>query len=174
MPAGYFQRIILFPFSLLYGAAIFIRNWLYDRGYLKTVEFDFPVICVGNLSMGGTGKTPHVEYLIRLLSEKFRIAILSRGYQRQTHGYVQADVNSTAADVGDEPALLKKKYPHVAVAVCEDRAIGVPQLLSSFQQADVVLLDDAFQHRSVRAGLNIILTDYHHLFTRDYLLPAGT
>jgi len=174
MPSNSILRILLIPFSLLYGIIIFIRNWLYDTGYLKTIEFDFPVICVGNLSMGGTGKTPHVEYLIRLLSEKFRIAVLSRGYQRRTHGYLQAEINSTADAVGDEPALLKRKYPHVAVAVCEDRALGVPRLLSSFPQADVVILDDAFQHLAIRAGLNILLTRYDNLFTRDYLLPAGT
>jgi len=174
MPSNSFVRILLFPFSLLYGAGISFRNWLYEAGYLKYTEFDFPVICVGNLSMGGTGKTPHVEYLIRLLSEKFRLAILSRGYQRKTSGYVQAEVTSTADAVGDEPAMLKRKYQHVAVAVSEDRALGVPQLLSSYPQTDVVILDDAFQHRSVRAGLNILLTSYENLFTRDYLLPAGT
>ena len=173
MPANLLLRILLFPFSLLYGAVIYIRNWLYDAGYLKTTEFDFPVICVGNISAGGTGKTPHVEYLIRMLSEKFRVAVLSRGYLRKTSGYFQADVNSTADAVGDEPALLKRKYPHVAVAVSEDRALGVPQLISSYPQADVVILDDAFQHRAVRAGLNIVLTSYDNLFTRDYLLPAG-
>ncbi|HXH18075.1 MAG TPA: tetraacyldisaccharide 4'-kinase [Chitinophagales bacterium] len=174
MPLPPLLRVLLFPFSLLYAAGIAIRNWLYAAGYLKSVEFDFPVICVGNLSLGGTGKTPHVEYLIRLLSEKFGIAVLSRGYQRKTSGYLPAHANSTADDVGDEPAMLARKYPHVAVAVCEDRALGVPQLLSSFAQADVVILDDGFQHRAVRAGLNIMLTDYDNLFTRDFLLPAGT
>lgn len=173
MPVNPLIRIALFPFSFLYAAGIYIRNWLYDSGYLKTVEFDFPVICVGNLSAGGTGKTPHVEYLIRLLSEKFRLAILSRGYMRKSHGYVQAEVGSSADAVGDEPALLKRKYPHVAVAVCEDRALGVPRLLSAFPQTDAVILDDAFQHRAVRAGLNILLTCYNNLFTRDHLLPAG-
>lgn len=174
MPVNPFLRFILLPFSLLYGTVIFIRNLLYDTGWLKTVEFDFPVICMGNLSVGGTGKTPHVEYLIRLLTEKFRIGILSRGYQRRTSGYVQVQPGSTADEVGDEPALLKRKYPHVAVAVCEDRALGVPLLLSSSPQTDVVILDDAFQHRAVRAGLNILLTDYANPFMRDCLLPAGS
>ncbi len=174
MPSNLFLRIFLFPFSLLYGAGISFRNWLYEAGYLKTVEFDFPVICVGNLSMGGTGKTPHVEYLIRLLSEKFRVAILSRGYRRKTSGYVRIETSSAADDAGDEPVMMKKKHPHAAVAVCEDRALGVPQLLSSFPQTDVVILDDAFQHRAVRAGLSILLTSYGNLFTRDYLLPAGS
>lgn len=173
MSSNPFLRVFLLPFSLLYGLAITLRNWLYDSGYLKTVEFDFPVICVGNLSAGGTGKTPHVEYLIRLLSAQFRLAILSRGYMRKSHGYVQAEANSTADAVGDEPALLKRKYPHVALAVCEDRALGVPRLLSSFPQTEAIILDDAFQHRAVRAGLNILLTRYDNLFTRDYLLPAG-
>lgn len=174
MSANHLLRLLLSPFSLLYGAGVSIRNWLYEAGYLKSVEFDFPVICVGNLSMGGTGKTPHVEYLIRLLSEKFRVAILSRGYRRKTSGFLRVETNSTADEAGDEPAMLKKKHPHVTVAVCEDRALGVPQLLSTFPQTDVVILDDAFQHRAVRAGLNILLTSYDNLFTRDYLLPAGT
>lgn len=169
-----FLRILLLPFSLLYAVIIFVRNRLYDAGRLKTIEFDFPTICVGNLSVGGTGKTPHVEYLIRLLSGQFKIAVLSRGYLRKTSGYLQVEVNTPANAAGDEAAMLKKKYQHVAVAVCEDRALGVPQLLSAFPQTDVVLLDDGFQHRAVRAGVNIVLTAYDNLFTRDYLLPAGS
>ncbi|MDZ4847545.1 MAG: tetraacyldisaccharide 4'-kinase [Chitinophagales bacterium] len=174
MPANPFLRILLFPFSLLYGSMIFVRNWLYDSGKFKTVEFDFPTICVGNLSVGGTGKTPHVEYLIRLLSQQFKIATLSRGYLRNSSGYLQVEINTSADAAGDEATMLKKKYQHVAVAVCEERALGVPQLLSAFPQTDVVLLDDGFQHRAVRAGLNIVLSSYDNLFTRDYLLPAGS
>lgn len=174
MPVHPLLRILLFPLMLLYGAGIFIRNRLYDSGTFKTVEFDFPTICVGNLSMGGTGKTPHVEYLIRLLSEKFRVAVLSRGYMRKTSGYLQVEVNTSADAAGDEAVMLKKKYRHVAVAVCEERALGIPQLISSVQQPDVVILDDGFQHRAVRAGMNILLTAYDNLYTRDYLLPAGS
>src|SRR5688572_4068604 len=174
MPLNPILRILLFPFSLLYGTAISIRNWLYETGRFKTVEFDFPVICVGNLNVGGTGKTPHIEYLIRLLSTKFRIAVLSRGYNRKTGGYVQVEVNTAAEAAGDEAALIKKKYQHVSVAVCEERALGIPQLLGAAPQTDVMLLDDGFQHRAVRAGMNIILTDYHNLYTRDHLLPAGS
>lgn len=174
MPVHPLLRIFLFPFSWLFGAGVFLRNRLYDSGTFKTVEFDFPTICVGNLSVGGTGKTPHIEYLIRLLSAQFKIAVLSRGYLRKTSGYVQVEVNTPANAAGDEAAMLKKKYPHVAVAVCEERALGVPQLISSAPQTDVALLDDGFQHRAVRAGMNIVLTSYGNLYTRDYLLPAGS
>ena len=167
-------RLVLTPLSFLYGAVIFLRNWLYDHGYFKSIEFDFPVICIGNLSVGGTGKTSHVEYLIFLLSQHFRIAVLSRGYKRKTSGYIEIQPNSPAADGGDEPVMLKKKFPHVTVAVSEDRAMGIPQLLSDHPQLDVILLDDAFQHRSVRAGSNILLTSYEDLFTRDMILPAGS
>ncbi len=174
MPTHPFFRILLSPFAVFYGLVIWIRNWLYDSEYLKSVEFDFPVICVGNLSVGGTGKTSHVEYLIMLLSQQFRLSILSRGYQRKTSGYKEVQINSSSDDVGDEPAMMKRKFQHVAMAVCEERAFGVPQLLSNHPQTDVVILDDAFQHRSVRAGLSIVLTSYQKLFTRDYILPAGT
>ncbi len=167
-------RILFFPLSMLYGFGILLRNYLYEKGWLKSIEFDFPVICVGNLSVGGTGKTSHIEFLVRMLSPNFRVAILSRGYQRKKRGYLDVQTNSTAEDVGDEPAMMKKKYPNVAVAVCEERADGVPQMLSTYPETDVVLLDDAFQHRSVRAGLNILLTSYDRLLTRDQILPLGT
>src|SRR5690606_4780370 len=123
------------------------RNFQYDSGLLKSVEFDFPIISVGNLSYGGTGKTPHIEYIIRLLSGCFHIATLSRGYRRKTYGYLLANIQHNAEQVGDEPSQLKKKYPHVAVSVAENRALAVPQLLTDVPQTDVILLDDAFQHR---------------------------
>lgn len=169
-----YLKFLLFPLSFLYGLIIYIRNLLYDHDLLKSIEFDFPIICIGNLSYGGTGKTPHIEYLIRLLSSQFRVATLSRGYKRKTTGYILADAKSEAEQVGDEPALLKKKFPHVAVIVAENRSIAIPQILSSLPETDVILLDDAFQHRSIRPGLSIVLTKYSNLFTKDYILPVGT
>ena len=169
-----YLKFFLLPFAFVYGLIIYVRNWLYDSGFLKSIEFDFPIICIGNLSYGGTGKTPHIEYLIRLLSQQFRVATLSRGYKRKTSGYILADSKSEAEQVGDEPALLKKKFPHIAVAVAEDRSIAIPQILSTLAQTDVILLDDAFQHRTVRSGLNMVLTKYSKPFTRDYIMPVGT
>lgn len=166
-------KFILFPFALIYWLIIYIRNTLYDNDIFKSIEFDFPVICIGNLSFGGTGKTPHVEYLIRLLSNQFRVTILSRGYKRKSTGYLAVQANSDVEQVGDEPALIKKKYPHVGVAVSEDREMAVPQIISTIP-TDVIVLDDAFQHRSIRAGMSIVLTKYNKLFTRDYILPIGS
>ncbi|GIV34233.1 MAG: tetraacyldisaccharide 4'-kinase [Chitinophagales bacterium] len=166
-------RFLLAPFAVFYGLVVWVRNLLYDTDLLRSVEFDFPVIGVGNLSVGGSGKTPHVEYLIRLIAPHFRVGVLSRGYKRKTSGYVEAQASSMAEEVGDEPALLKRKYPFATVAVCEQRATGVPQLLMNHPALQVVILDDAFQHRSVRAGLSVLITSYSRLFTRDYILPVG-
>ncbi len=166
-------RVLLFPFSFLYGTAIKVRNYLYDKEIIKSIEFNFPVISVGNVSVGGTGKSPMVEYLIRLLKDKYKTATVSRGYKRKTRGYVLANDKATALDVGDEPMQFHMKYPQIAVAVGEERAIAIPQLLFDRPETEVIILDDALQHRSVKAGLNILLTDASHLFTRDYFLPAG-
>ena len=168
-----YLKIILFPFSILYGLVIFIRNALYDAGILKDFKFNVPVLCVGNLSVGGTGKTPHIEYLIRFLQQhEYDIATLSRGYKRKTSGYKLATLQSTADEIGDEPRQLKQKFPGVSVAVGENRVLTIPRLLGD-SRAQLILLDDAFQHRAVRPGHSIILTDYSKLFTKDYLLPFG-
>lgn len=166
-------RYILFPFSIIYGGIIWVRNKMFDKNILRSASFNFPVICVGNLSVGGTGKTPMTEYLIRLLENKYQIATLSRGYKRKTKGFAIADENTTAIDIGDEPMQIHKKFPNITVAVAEERVIGIPQLLYEKPKTQVIILDDAFQHREVKAGLNILLTDYQNLYTRDFLLPAG-
>lgn len=166
-------RFILLPVSVLYGFTIWVRNKLFDKNILRSSAFNFPIICVGNLAVGGTGKTPMVEYLVRLLKDKFRVATLSRGYKRKTEGFAIADVHTTALDIGDEPMQFHKKFPDITVAVAEERLVGVPQLLHSRPETEVIILDDAFQHRQIRAGLNILLTEYKNLFTRDFILPAG-
>src|SRR4030095_10289386 len=142
-------RILLFPFSLLYGLVIIIRNFLYDIKLLRSANFNLPVLCVGNLVMGGTGKSPMVEYLIELLRGKFRIATVSRGYKRKTKGYALANENTTALEIGDEPMQFHIKFPDVAVAVGEGRLEAIPQLLQDRPQTKVIILDDAFQHREV-------------------------
>lgn len=149
---------------------------MYNHGILKTRSYDLPVICVGNLTVGGTGKTPHTEYLIRLLQrEGYKVAVLSRGYKRKTQGFVLATATSTAADIGDEPYQMKSKFPNLIVAVDADRCEGVERLMNDKETADVdvVLLDDAFQHRRMKAGLNIVLVDSNRPIDKDYLLPAG-
>lgn len=166
-------RILLLPFSILYWIAIAIRNFLYDKGILKSSRFGLPLICVGNLSVGGTGKSPMVEYLIRLLKDDFKIATLSRGYKRKTRGYALADVNSNALEIGDEPMQFHLKFPDVPVAVGEERIVAVPQLLHDRPETQLIILDDAFQHRAIHAGLNILLTEQTNLFTRDFYLPTG-
>ncbi|MFT3680482.1 MAG: tetraacyldisaccharide 4'-kinase [Ferruginibacter sp.] len=166
-------RYLLFPFSFIYGAVIWVRNWLYDKNYLKPASFNFPIICVGNLAVGGTGKTPMAEYLIRLLKDEFKTATISRGYKRKTKGYGLADENTSALDIGDEPMQFHKKFPDISVAVGEERLVAIPQLLQDKPETNVIILDDAFQHRAVKAGLNILLTECDDLYTRDFLLPAG-
>ncbi len=166
-------RYLFFPLSLIYGCIVWLRNWLFDKNILKSVSFNFPIICVGNIAVGGTGKTPMVEYLIRLLQKDFKTATLSRGYKRKTKGYTIANTTSTALEIGDEPMQFHNKFPDVAVAVGEERLVAIPQLLHDRPDAEVIILDDAFQHRQVKAGLNIVLTAYNNLFTRDIILPAG-
>jgi len=166
-------RYLLFPFSLFYGAFIWLRNWLFDKNILKSSEFNFPIICVGNLAVGGTGKTPMVEYLIRLLKEQYNIATLSRGYKRKTKGFGIANEETTALEIGDEPMQFHKKFPDITVAVGEERLVAIPQLLQERPATAVIILDDAFQHRHVKAGINILLTEYKDLYTRDIVMPAG-
>ncbi len=165
----------LLPFSWLYGLGVKLRNQLFEMGVLKSRSFMIPVISVGNITVGGSGKTPHVEYLIRLLSNKMKVAVLSRGYKRKSKGYVLADDDSTMKDIGDEPYQMKKKFGDIYVAVDKDRCHGIETLTSSKESndVDVILLDDAFQHRYVKPGINILLVDYHRLIIYDKLLPAG-
>lgn len=157
----------------MYWLAIWIRNKLYDRNILSSVSFGLPVVCIGNLSVGGTGKTPMVEFLLKHLHKDFKIATLSRGYMRKTRGYALANGNSTALDIGDEPMQFYIKYPGIPVAVGEQRVEAIPQLLQDRPETECIILDDAFQHREVKAGLNILLTDFKNLFTRDFMLPTG-
>jgi tetraacyldisaccharide 4'-kinase len=166
-------RVLLLPFALLYGLVIIIRNKLFDKGYFKSADFHFPLICVGNLAVGGTGKSPMVEYIIRLLHKDFKVATLSRGYKRKTKGYVLANERSTALELGDEPMQFHVKFPGVAVAVGEERLDAVPQLLQDKPDIEAIILDDAFQHRAVTAGLNILLTEFSNLFSYDVFLPTG-
>lgn len=166
-------RILLFPFSLLYAAVVSIRNWCYDKGIFYSTPFNLPIICVGNLAVGGTGKSPMVEWLIRSLKDRYEIAILSRGYKRKTRGYALASTQTTALDIGDEPMQFHTKFPDLAVAVGEERIVAIPQLLHDRPDTRVIILDDAFQHRAVKAGWNILLTEYSNLFTRDWWLPSG-
>ena len=164
----------LLPLSWLYGLGVKFRNMLFEIGILHSESFDVPVISVGNITVGGTGKTPHVEYLIELLKDKAKVAVLSRGYKRRTRGFVIADDNATAKTIGDEPLQMKRKYgDDITVAVDRKRCHGIRQLISDEDGIDVILLDDAFQHRYVKPGVNILLVDYHRLIIYDKLLPAG-
>lgn len=167
------MRTLLAPISWLYGLGLAIRHTLYDNRLLPSHEADIPTICVGNLAVGGTGKTPHVEYLIRLLSPRYKVAVLSRGYKRKTRGFVLADAQASASTIGDEAMQIHSKFPHVAVAVCEDRVRGVRMLKKQVEGLQVVILDDAYQHRAIRCGYYILLTPYNQLYIDDHLLPWG-
>lgn len=163
-------RKILFPLSLIYGGVAALRNYFYDRGWFESKIFDKPVICVGNLSVGGTGKSPMIEFLIEFLTEEFRVAVLSRGYKRKSKGYKEVMIDSATKDVGDEPLQFKQNFPKVTIAVCANRREGIEKLEKN---ADIILLDDAFQHRKVKASTNILLTPFNDLYINDMVLPAG-
>ena len=165
----------LLPLSWIYGSIVRLRNWLFDIGLKKSRAFSLPIISVGNITVGGSGKTPHVEYLIRLLQDKMKVAVLSRGYKRKTRGFVLADENTTMPEIGDEPFQMHQKFPNIYVAVDAKRVRGIETLQSEEEtkDVDVVLLDDAFQHRYVKPGINILLVDYHRLIIYDKMLPAG-
>lgn len=166
-------RILLFPIAIIYWLIILIRNKLYDKKILDSATFGLPLICVGNLSVGGTGKSPMVELLVRNLKDDFKVATLSRGYKRKTKGYALANENSSALEIGDEPMQFKLKFPDVPIAVGEERLDAISQLLHDKPETQCIILDDAFQHRAIKAGLNILLTDFKNLFTRDFYLPTG-
>jgi len=165
----------LLPLSWLYGFIVSLRNELFNLGILKERTFKIPIISVGNITVGGSGKTPHVEYLIRLLHNDVKVGVLSRGYKRKSHGYILANDSSTMRDLGDEPFQMKQKFPNIYVAVDKNRCNGIEHLTQDHESSDVdvILLDDAFQHRYVKPGLNILLVDYHRLIIYDRLLPAG-
>ena len=165
----------LLPLSWLYGVGSDFRNMLFNTGILSSKTYDIPVISVGNITAGGTGKTPHIEYLIRLLSKDYKVAVLSRGYKRRSSGYVLAQPDTPMEKIGDEPWQIKEKFPQVYVAVDSNRRHGIERLMSDEKTRDVqvILLDDAYQHRYVTPGINILLIDYHRMITEDRLLPAG-
>lgn len=166
-------KILLAPISLLYGIGVSIRNFLYDSKAMKPVKFSVPIISVGNLSVGGSGKTPHVEYLLRYLKQYMPIATMSRGYRRKSKGFKMVEYNSHVEEAGDEPLQFKKKYPDVAVAVSESRALGIPSLLGNAPQTQCIILDDAFQHRAVQPYINILLTTHSNPYFRDFMMPSG-
>jgi tetraacyldisaccharide 4'-kinase len=166
-------RYLFLPIAFLYGGILKFRNWLYDKGILKSASFNFPIICVGNLAVGGTGKTPMVEYLAQMLLPAYKVATLSRGYKRKTRGFAIANEKTTAIEIGDEPMQFHQKFPELIVSVGEERLVAIPQLLHQRPETELIILDDAFQHRPVQAGLNILLTEYKNLYTRDFLLPVG-
>ena len=165
----------LLPVSWLYGLGVRFRNQLFEMGVLKSRSFNIPVISVGNITVGGSGKTPHVEHLVSLLHDKAKVAVLSRGYKRKSRGYVLADRDTTSRMIGDEPYQMKKKFSDIYVAVDRKRCHGIERLTGDEEtkDTDVILLDDAFQHRYVKPGINILLVDYHRLIIYDKLLPAG-
>ncbi len=164
---------ILLPLSLLYGLIIYIRNRLYDYDILRSHQFKIPLISVGNITVGGTGKTPHIEYLIELLRSDFNVATLSRGYKRKTKGFLIATEESTDRDIGDEPRQIKQKFPDITVAVDENRTRGIKQLMQEYKELDVILLDDAYQHRKVTPNVSILLIDYSRPIDKDFMLPLG-
>lgn len=167
-----FLRKLLFPLGGIYWLVTFIRNWLYDLGFFTSKSYELPIIAIGNLSAGGTGKTPQTEYIIRLLKDTYKIAVLSRGYKRSSKGFVLANDLVSATELGDESFQMYSKFPEISVAVCENRQIGIENLISK-SNPGIILLDDAFQHRKVKAGFYILLTAYDELFSDDFILPFG-
>ena len=167
-----FLKMLLFPFAMLYGGIMLLRNFFYDQGIFKSEKFKLPVISVGNLTVGGTGKTPHVEFLLRLL-KNYQTATLSRGYKRSTSGFVLANPTVSAATIGDEPYQYYLDFPETTVAVCEKRVEGIRQILANKPETEVIILDDAFQHRAVTPALNFLITDFYRRFDTDFMLPTG-
>ncbi len=167
------KKILFFPFAVIYGIITSLRNLLYDWKFLKSKSVDVHTICVGNLAVGGTGKTPHVEYLINILQNDFKIAILSRGYKRKTSGFIQATSTSTAFDIGDEPLQYKTKNPQLEVCVDANRVNGIKKILEFPEPPKVVILDDAFQHRALNCELKIVISEYNNLYLNDCMMPAG-
>jgi tetraacyldisaccharide 4'-kinase len=173
MIQSWISKILLSPLALVYGAVVSFRTFLYRTRLLRSSRFDVPIICVGNISTGGTGKTPHIEYLIRLLQPYINVSVLSRGYKRKTEGFRMVQPQDSVLEVGDEPLQFKLKYASIPVAVSERRAYAIPQMLYRHPDIQAILLDDAFQHLAVTPYLHILLTEYDFPFTKDFLLPAG-
>jgi tetraacyldisaccharide 4'-kinase len=167
------MQYLLYPLSLIYGFFMLVRNLLFEWGILHSQSYGISVISVGNLSSGGTGKTPHIEYIIRLLKGKFLVATLSRGYGRASSGFILGSKRSNVKYIGDEPMQFIKKFENIKVAVDEKRTRGIESLLEKFPALDIILLDDAFQHRWIKPGFSVLLSDYHHLYIQDYVIPAG-
>jgi len=165
--------ILLLPFSLIYGFILHLRNKFYDWNIFKSSTFNFPTIAVGNLAIGGTGKTPHIEYLICLLNKEYKVATLSRGYKRETKGFYLSDNNSNVASIGDEPLQYKLKFSNLLVAVDEKRVNGIKRIKEIHPETNIILLDDAYQHRALKPGINILITDYRKLYVNDRVLPSG-
>lgn len=168
-----YVKVFLLPFSIIYGIIVGTRNFMFHIGILKSKHFSVPILCVGNITVGGTGKTPHTELIIDELKKKFRVACLSRGYKRKTSGFILANDQSTANDIGDEPMQIKSKFPEILMACDADRVRGIEKLLGLKEVPEVIILDDAFQHRYVQADKNIVLIDYNRPVHEDCLLPAG-
>jgi tetraacyldisaccharide 4'-kinase len=173
MVRNYFIKLLLWPFSLLYGTITGLRNALYETEILKSAKFGIPIISIGNLSVGGAGKTPLVEYLIRLLKDYVQVGVLSRGYNRTTRGFRLVKSSDDAAQAGDEPLMYAKKYDDIVVSVCESRATGIPEMVKRYPGLQTILLDDAFQHRSVMPDINILLTEFSNPYSADFLMPVG-
>ena len=165
-------RLLAFPFSLVYGLVVYLRNLLYDFGVFKSVSFKTPIVCIGNLSVGGTGKTPMVEFVLHLLKSNYKVAVLSRGYRRKTRGFLLANNNSTVDELGDEPFQIFSKFDGISLAVDENRRNGIANLEKEVRP-DIILLDDAYQHRKVKPNLSILLTTYSNLYIKDWYLPTG-
>ncbi len=168
------KSLLFAPLSLLYGFGVFLRHKMFDFGILKSVEFDIPIVCVGNIAVGGTGKTPHTEYLISYLSQQYTVGVLSRGYGRKTHGFIEATRESSYRQIGDEPKQIKQKFPNITVCVCEKRVEGIRKMRELHPEINLIILDDAFQHRYVEPWINIVLVDINNPFYDDHLLPWGT
>ncbi|MDI9338235.1 MAG: tetraacyldisaccharide 4'-kinase [Alphaproteobacteria bacterium] len=166
-------RFLLFPFAILYGLIVYFRNVLYDFNVFKSVHFNIKTICVGNISSGGTGKTPMVEFLIGLIKDHYKLAVLSRGYKRKSHGFLIATEKVSALEMGDEPYQFFLKFPDQTISVCENRLLAIPLLVQQDPNLELIILDDAFQHRSIFADYNIVLTEFNNLYTRDFYLPTG-
>ena len=173
MVRNWILKILLFPLSIIYGLFSFLYSFLYDFKILEPIKFALPVINIGNLTVGGTGKTPHTEYLINFLKPYIKFAALSRGYKRKSNGFLEVSVNSTVKDVGDEPLLFKLKYQELGVFVSESRVEGISQILMKYPDVQTILLDDAYQHREIRPALNLLLTEYDRPFFDDFFLPYG-
>ena len=167
------MRYLLFPFSFIYGRITAMRNLLFDYGIFKSQSYTIPIICIGNLSVGGTGKTPHTQYIINLLKQDYKVAILSRGYGRKSSNLQFVEITSNAFEVGDEPLQLKQNNPECLVVVEKNRNKGVKQILNDFPETEVILLDDGYQHRWIKAGFNILITPFSSPYYKDYLMPVG-